>query len=189
LVPSDREAAAAAGFIGIRDDQIKLLDYDGNVVSFIEKPPEASTIFALTNGLYVYGYNSSETAESFWWEQPENYSEAVLGPGLEVLVPLGKYTQISVRRYFKDYKPMELLFCDKFIRPVLQDFGRYKDNVSMYRTDIYSVSGELMIEGLTRVFDVTRDRIAVTQGAYGGLMDWNGNWIVRIPVYTDLMDD
>ena len=188
LSPANRSADADS-FIGIRDDQIELLDYDGNVILSVEKPPEANAIFALTNGLYVYGYNSSETAETFWWEQPDNYTEALLGPDLEELIPLGKYTEIYMRRYYHDGIPVELLFGNRFIRPVLRNFGHYNDTISMYRTDIFSMSGELMIEGLTRVFGVTPDRIAVIRGAYGGLMDWSGNWIVKIPIYTDFMDD
>jgi hypothetical protein len=193
LAPDNREVTAANGFIGIRDEQIELLDYDGRIIKSIEKPPEVYEISALVKG--IYAYSTSDTDIS-----PElvRYREALLGPDLSVLIPSKTYYQIQLRRYHFGDTPVELLFCVKFIRTVPPSFGRpgrywiYSElnaGESMSRTDIYSISGELMIENLTSVFDVTPNRIAVIQGAYGGLIDWSGNWIVKKPIFTDLIDD
>ena len=193
LAPADREADAAVGFIGIRDERIELLDYNGKVLKSTVKPPGVNEINALVNGLFIYTFNTventSDTLGDELWMAPDSVSETLLDSNLETLIPLGKYASIYARRYYDDGKPVELLFCDKFIRFIIQDYGNYRDRKAVFRTDVYSTSGELMIENLTQVFDVKPDRIAVIQGSYGGLMDWSGNWIVRKPIYTNLTDD
>ena len=179
MEPTDRETTDLEHYIGIRGGQIELLDSSGKVIASTEKPAEVYEIFPLAKGLYVYRRGDWKSLSQ---DGEGEYSEALLGPNLEELIPLGIYTGIHLGRYYQNDPPVELLLCPKLIRyeprdiagSILVPTNIYKTHKMIHHYDIYSMSGELIKENITRVFEATPDRIAVIQGVYGGLLDWNG---------------
>jgi len=45
------------------------------------------------------------------------------------------------------------------------------------------------VDNITTVYDVGPNRIALRRGFDVGLMDWNGNWIVKRRIFTGFGDD
>ena len=200
-----QEETPAEFFLGARADHAELLDRAGNIVKSVELPGVAR-LFPIGVGLYSYGkkyfpkpfYSEEIRRRSGNWRKDERwieYTVGLLGSNLEVLIPDGTYIQILLQKGYagNDGVPVELLQCRKYMGQTAgwtafdrTIYTEFKDN---YRTDIFTTTGELLIENLTDVYQIGPDRIGVVRGGYAGIMDWKGNWIVKKPIYTEFFDD
>ena len=108
-----------------------------------------------------------------------SFSYMLLGGGLEEIIPLGVYSNITpaMRWNGNDYEYFGKFLCER-------DSGQ-----SIYLTDFLDTDGSVLIEGLNNIYEVGTDRIAARKGFSAGLMDWAGKWIVERSVFSGLSDD
>lgn len=168
----------AQSFVGLIDGKAVIIDRSGTVIESSPELPDASTITMIHNGLYV-----------FYIETDENYSEGLLGENLEIILPEGIYSSISSMSdytvYDRDFNaPLEsiLLRAERY-------GGSFDEPGNIYHIDILDHTGRLVMDKVTYIYDVGPGRIAIKRGFYIGLIDWNGNWIVKRSIFTNMNDD
>jgi len=109
-----------------------------------------------------------------------DYLSMILDQDLNEVVPMGIYSNLrqGVRWDGKEYKYFDILIGE-----------RQGDRSTGWFSDLLNLKGEVLVEGLNGIFDVGYDRIAVRKGFNVGLMDWQGNWIAKRSVFSELQDD
>lgn len=172
---ADKEPAEK--FLGLSGGKAVLLDRDGKVLASSVELPGACSISMLCDGLYIYVVETDELRGT-----------GLLGPELEVLVPAGRYTWISLAPGIY-HGNVEL--DGKAETTLLQ---AYKDiwtqsRWTVSRTDILDHTGKMIVDNVTEIYDVGPDRIALRRGFDIGLMDWDGNWIAKRSIFSNMGDD
>ena len=170
-------------FIGNKENDVYLFNRNGEVVEFKEDIGRLSKIGTGRNK-----YNNQFTT----WEQYSirygayKYTDStggigVLGYDLSVLIEPHKYQDIYL--YFNPdyqnnygYNYIDYLVAEKNV------FG-----TALY--DLYDLKGKLIGENLKQIYDIAENRIACYKGMDIGLMDFNGNWIVKEKYYKHYAND
>lgn len=153
----------AKSFLGVKDNEIHLLNRKGEVL-FAKKVDEIDTVSYIGNGLIVYG----------------SYEDVgVLDMELNEVISRGKYADIY-RRYSGIYgvnygRKDDILVCAYFI-------DREKKTS---RCDLLNSDLEVIMSGVSSVFDISEDRIAVERGFSRGLIDYDGNWVKECSIFGD----
>jgi hypothetical protein len=109
-----------------------------------------------------------------------NYTSMILDENLNEVIPKGTYNNIrrGMRWNGNDYEYFDVLIGE----------GQVERKIGWF-ADLLDLEGKLLVGGLNSIFDVGYDRIAVRKGFNVGLMDWQGNWIVKRSVFSELQDD
>jgi hypothetical protein len=109
-----------------------------------------------------------------------DYTSMILDQDLNEVVPGGIYNNIRQGMSWSgnDYKYFDVLI------------GEWHDErYTGWFADLLDLEGKTLVSGLNSIFEVGFDRIAVRKGFDIGLMDWQGNWIVKKSVFSELQDD
>ncbi|MFA9379938.1 MAG: hypothetical protein ACERKO_02645 [Acetanaerobacterium sp.] len=162
--PQDSVQAAAQYFVGLRGESIDHLDRTGTVVSSVQLPG-ITALYSIGYGLYSYTVN--------------NEYAGLLDSDFMVIIPADTYNSISCASYWNREK--------RLTYPILQAYRSVNDQIT--RIDILDFTGKKIITNLSRVFAFGPDRIAVIRGFEAGLMDWQGNWIAKSSLFTQLDKD
>lgn len=178
LIPVQRhnETEPAAQFVGIKDEKAVMIDRTGNLIASSENLAGARSINLLCDGLYTYDVENGGL-----------YGEGLLNSNLEILVPAGNYTTLSLAPGLRE----EDLTRDDDVGNILlqadKEIGNNPNEPgNIYRSDILNHTGKIIVENVTVVYDVGPDRIALRRGFNIGLMDWNGNWVVKKSIFNNL---
>jgi hypothetical protein len=108
------------------------------------------------------------------------YSNTVLDESLNEVVPKGIYYNIrqGMRWTGNEYEFFDVLIGES-----------HGERSMSWFSDLLDFEGNTLISGLNSVFEVGPDRISVRKGFDVGLMDWQGNWIVKRSIFSELQDD
>ena len=100
--------------------------------------------------------------------------------GLNEVIPGGAYSYVSQAMRWVDgrYECYGVFSCYSY-------GGR---NTPSF-VDLVDSEGRVLVAGLNAIYDVGPDRVAVRKGFNIGLMDWQGNWIVKRSLFSELQDD
>ncbi|MCL2035671.1 MAG: DUF5046 domain-containing protein [Oscillospiraceae bacterium] len=163
------EKRPAERFLGLLDGKAVLVDRGGNILASSFELPEVSSINMMCDGLYTYSV-----------ELDGQYRVGLLGSALEVILPADRYTGI--------YLASEEWDCSAEI--VLLQAGRYADESEhVTRFDILDDTGRVIVDNITAFYDAGPNRIAIKRGFDIGLIDWDGNWIIKRRIFTGLGND
>ena len=179
LVPAQTyyDEEPAGKFLGIISGKVVMIDRTGIELASVELPG-ARSLNVLGEGLYTY-----------YIEEDDRYGDGLLGPDLEVIIPAGRYTSFEVISDYKtDYSEWGVNMENSLLR-VSKELGTNEPGHSIYRMDILDHTGRIIVDNITTVYDVGPNRIALRRGFDVGLMDWNGNWIVKRRIFTGFGDD
>ena len=155
-------------FLIITNSSLQVLDTDG-WRSEVKDVQGANFGEILNNGFIRIMTNSAD----------DSYSDMLLDSELNVIVPSGVYDyirQVSKWSGGKEYFGNALI-CEK-----------YQNNNFRSSIDILDPQGNILVEGLNAVYDSGPNRLAVRKGFDMGLMDWQGNWIVKRSIFSELQD-
>ena len=179
LVPAQThyDEEPAGKFLGITDGKAVMIDRAGSELASVELPG-ARSLNVLGEDLYTY-----------YVEDDDRYGDGLLGPNLEVMIPAGRYTSFEIVSDYKtDYSEWGVNM-ENFLLQASKELGTDEPGHSIYRTDILDHAGKVIVDNITAVYDVGPGRIALRRGFDVGLMDWNGNWIVKRRIFTGFGDD
>ena len=172
----DFSGGTAGVFIGVADERAVFVDREGNIIASSEKLPNARTLNKLYEGLYAY---SSETYPG---------QSGLLGSDLELRTPAGLYSDIyTAYGMSRD----EIKSAEDILLQARRGFGP-PDGYgfpAITRVDILDHTGRVIVGNVTSVSEVGPDRIVLQRGFDAGLMDWNGNWVVKRRIFSNLLED
>ena len=98
---------------------------------------------------------------------------------LNEIIPVGVYSNIrQVSKWYGNENYYgDALICEN-----------YQSDKNRQIIDLRDMEGNILVGGLNMVFDSGPNRIAVRKGFNIGLMDWQGNWIVKRSIFSELKD-
>jgi hypothetical protein len=168
----DSEEEPATAFLGIKDGKAVRIDRSGNVIAASPELPDIKSVERLCEGLYTYNFETETT-----------YGSGLLGADMKVLIPAGTYTRFYLEYGDSDSaKEAVLLHGDK-------EQGTNEPGHQFSRIDILDHTGKVILGNVTQIHGSGPDRVAITRGFNTGLIDWNGNWIVKRPIFDNAMED
>ena len=170
----------AERFIGIRDERVEIIDRTGNILVQSEKIPGINYASFEYKGFYRYDVELNRDTEQ------AEYGTGMLDGNLKEFFPYAARQYVSVRTGadLYDVEPEDMP--DEYLLIVERNMG------SGYGTricEIYDHTGKLVIDNLSDVYDVGPNRIAVKRGFSIGLIDWDGNWIVKKSIFEAMDND
>ena len=169
-------SAPADRFIGILDERAVFIDREGNVLASSDKIPNAYRLDRLYEGIYAYSGGDFPR------------QSGLLGPNLELLTPAGRYTYLDVAYGWGEgeIKSAEDIFIRawKGIGP-LDEYGMHALNLF----DILDHTGRVVTDNAAYVGDAGSDRIVIQRGFNIGLMDRDGNWVVKRRIFSNMIED
>ena len=109
-----------------------------------------------------------------------SFSEMLINGDLQEITSQGQYLNLrqSIRWKGETLENYNVIVAEK-----------YDQKRNVYYRDLLDMEGNLILQGLNDVFGVGPDRIAVRKGFSVGLMDWDGNWIVKRSIFSELQND
>lgn len=158
-------------FVTEDESSVVVYDYDLNLLYKGNPVPGIAGIESLNNGFYTYMTWISSGDGSF----EDCYG--LLDSNFNIVIqadygnPVTFYAQQSV----KDFETTELLIIRHRV-----------GSVSVF--SVFRLDGTPVTENLTEIYMIGPDRLAVRKGPYVGLIDWQGNWIVKRSAYITLLD-
>jgi hypothetical protein len=165
-------------FAFYKDGVLSVIDRDGNVTG--QKAfPAVDKINLLGDGLFEVSVGEP---------YHEGNKTGIFDTELNEIIPaetyeyIGRATRRTTREPWITYPDAEVIPYDLFL------CTRHEGSGGTSFTDVRDMSGNMLTEGLNEVYEVGPDRLAVRKGFDIGLMDWNGNWIVRRSMFADLID-
>ena len=115
-------------------------------------------------------------------ETGEEYnSEVVLDQELNVVIPAGLYRNIMKVHSWRNQGLVGY--------NIFEAWSLTNKNGNSNTRDILDSEGNVMIAGINEIYDVGPDRLAVRKGFSVGLMDWQGNWIVKRSIFEGQLKD
>lgn len=156
-------------FITYTDGTLRVVDRRGKVTAE-QALAGVSYVEYLSDGLYRCSIREGE-----------GYCDTVLNDKLNPIVPKDRYLNIYQATDWSgnDIEQYPLLVAQR--RIVGSEWGTI--------SDILDTDGNVLLQGLNQVYQVGPNRIAVKKGFDAGLMDFEGNWIVRRSIFANWMDD
>ena len=154
------------------DSCVAVYDYELNRLFTSNPVPGIAGISSMDNGFYWYVVRD-EISENIY-----DTLEGLLDSDFNIVIPADFDNPVS---FYTTY-----LFIEGFYTTELISIHRRVG--TEYVSSIYRLDGTLVMENLNQSYAVGPDRIAVRRGSYVGLIDWQGNWIVRRSVYVTLSD-
>lgn len=174
LVSADREedAASANRFLAYAGGELVQLGRDGARLAS-QTLPGAEGIFVLGGGLITC--------------RMDDDTECLLNENLEIVIAPGTYRSIYrltdwAQQKYEDY---DLLECTYYLGGKDPQFS----SGAVMRRDVLDLTGRRIVTGLTDIGGVGPNRMAVQRGFSVGLMDWEGNWIVKESIFREVNDD
>lgn len=165
--PNDNKTPAES-FLAYDDKSIYILNRKGEVLK--TKPlPNIEYCTYLGDGIISYRVN--------------NIGEGMLDINLNTLVDHNKYTSVSFA-YLEDGGKYETNY------NVIKCTYNLPGNERIKRVELLDRSFKPIITGLSECYSTTKDFIAIKKGFSIGLIDYNGNWVHKYPIFSELkMED
>ncbi|MCL2110894.1 MAG: DUF5046 domain-containing protein [Clostridiales bacterium] len=162
--------------LAYKDDTLHLIDKDG--LAGTKKVSRVTTIMPSPNGYFSITFGGTESM--------------LLDSDLNEVIPNGIYNRISRQAsYQANFEYGSTYYYGDSISRYLYDvFICTRDVGQNIRImDLVDSQGRVLVEGLNSVRRVGPNRLAVRKGFDAGLMDWQGNWIVKRSLFSEFQND
>jgi hypothetical protein len=177
----NEDGIPAESFIGIKDGKAVLIGRNGETLKTSAELPDARNIQPFSGGLYTYYYEVEN-------EDSISYGEGLLNADLEIIVPAGKYPYFGAIN--TRFHPDETFRAEDIVIEASKELGDSdRPGVMLYRADILDVTGKVIMDNVTHIFDWADGRIAIKRGFSMGLIDADGSWIVKRSIFSDSLQD
>lgn len=156
----------AGQFLAAENETAMLISREGQVLKR-QTIPGLTSLYCDREGLYFYeAYNEKGQIRT-----------GLLDEELRIVIPAEAYETLSVAT-LQDYliEPMDYLLAVR------------RDHAAEL-TDILDLKGNVIFSGATRIYSRGQDRFALLQGEFAGLINGQGEWIVKRSIYSLGWDD
>ncbi len=180
LIPADgdEDENPAERFIGLKDGRAVLIDRDGKELAASGPLEGAKNVNFLCEGLYTC-YTESEDGSS--------YGEGLLGSGLEIIIPAGKYGSFNIENI--DWQTAKRPTAEEALISATRLYNDDRPGLSLNRYDLLDHTGNVIIDNVTAVYGWGEDRLAIERGFSIGLIDFNGEWIAKRSIFSNSFID
>ncbi len=180
LIPADgdEDENPAERFVGLKDGRAVLIDRDGKELAASGPLEGAKNVNFLCEGLYTC-YTESEDGSS--------YGEGLLGSGLEIIIPAGKYGSFNIENI--DWQNDKRPTAEEAIISANRLYNDDRPGLTLNRYDLLDSAGNIIIDNVTAVYGWGEDRLAIERGFSIGLIDFNGEWIARRSIFSNSFID
>jgi hypothetical protein len=167
----------AESFIGIKGGKAVRIGKNGEELAASVDIPNIRNINHISKGLY-----------SFNTEDGDIYSEGLLNAELEILVPAGKYNSFGVVN--ESHEPGKALKAGEAIIEAYKEMSDVnRPGLVLTRYDIFDSGGRIIMDNITNILGVGENRLAIERGFSMGLIDFDGNWIVKRSIFSGNLQD
>ncbi|MEG2039421.1 MAG: hypothetical protein RRZ73_06810 [Oscillospiraceae bacterium] len=156
-------------FMGVKDGTAQLIDREGKIIKAVEVPSNEAYMRTLGSDMYVVHIASTQ-------DLPTDKA-ALLDKDFNIIIPFGTY---------RDIRELTQWGIGKNIYYPIVIGGKDYNGITRY--DLLDIKGKVLVEDITEISNAGDNRIAVIKGYNAGLMDWNGNWIVKKSIFQDFGD-
>lgn len=158
--------ARAEQFLAVEAETAMVIDRNGQVLKS-QTIPGLSGLYCDREGFYFYeAYNPEGKIRT-----------GMLDATLQIVIPAETYETLAIAT-LQDYliEPMDYLLASRSVK-----------NAEL--TDILDLNGNVIFAGASRIFSRGQDRFAVLRGEEAGLINGQGEWLVKRSVYSLGWDD
>ena len=155
-------------FLILNSYSLQILDLNGWMSA--EKDVQGATYGDILNNGFIHVMINFDDGE---------YSSMILDSELNEIIPLGVYDYI---RQVNKWSGGGEYYGNAFI------CEKYQRNNFRSSVDIIDTKGNVLVEGLNTIYGSGPNRLAVRKGFDVGLTDWQGNWIVKQSIFSELQD-
>ncbi len=159
-------------FLAYREDTLEVIGRDGKIL--------ASRIIPGVEYLDIFGPGLFRVSADGEGGGTGALRDALLDAELNDIIPAGKYNSLMRDGgYTRNY--------DYVYQDLMLGYKNAADGVTLI--DVMNLGGNTLIKDVNQVFNSGPNRLAVRVGFEAGLMDWQGNWIVRRSIFSDTLND